>query len=213
MIAGESALGRARADPEPVEGSKGKTPAPGTEPCVVYILRCSDGGFSVGAATNPQDRERLHHEGRGAKYTAGRRPVRVVYAQPHQSRSAAQVRKAQIARWTRAKKDALVAGNRSNLHERARFRVACLGLADSGAEVDREAHARSWSACHRDTALAVGTCVWAITGSATQAIARTSEGRQCCTERMTGPVTFICVCESGGPHGMAAGRRLQDARG
>jgi putative endonuclease len=55
-------------------------------------------------------RERAHNDGRGAKYTAGRGPVRVVYSESHQSRSAAQKREYQIKRWDRVKKEALVAG-------------------------------------------------------------------------------------------------------
>jgi len=55
-------------------------------------------------------REGAHNKGRGAKYTAGRRPVRVVYFEAHQSRSAAQKREAQIKGWTRKRKDALIKG-------------------------------------------------------------------------------------------------------
>jgi hypothetical protein len=40
---GESALDCARADPEPVEGSKGKTMAPEAATYVVYTLVCSEG--------------------------------------------------------------------------------------------------------------------------------------------------------------------------
>jgi putative endonuclease len=74
----------------------------------VYILRCSTGTFYTGSTTDLAARERAHNEGRGAKYTAGRRPVRMVYSETHESRSAAQVREAQIKRLTRAKKEALV---------------------------------------------------------------------------------------------------------
>ena len=74
----------------------------------VYILRCSTGTLYTGSTTDLAARERAHNEGRGAKYTAGRRPVRMVYSETHESRSAAQVREAQIKRLTRAMKDALV---------------------------------------------------------------------------------------------------------
>ncbi|MEI6666581.1 MAG: GIY-YIG nuclease family protein [Acidobacteriota bacterium] len=47
-----------------VEGeSKGQTSAPGTEPCVVYILKCADGSFYVGSTSDVAERERIHNEG------------------------------------------------------------------------------------------------------------------------------------------------------
>lgn len=79
-------------------------------PCFVYILRCADGTFYTGWTTDVAARERAHNEGRGARYTAGRRPVRVVYAEAHQSRSDAQKREAQVKRWPRAKKEAVIRG-------------------------------------------------------------------------------------------------------
>jgi putative endonuclease len=74
-----------------------------------YLLRCADGTLYAGYTTDLSARERAHNAGRGAKYTAGRRPVRIVYAEPHESRSAAQQREAQLKRFTRTKKLALIA--------------------------------------------------------------------------------------------------------
>jgi putative endonuclease len=87
-----------------------------------YILRCADGTLYTGSTTDVVARERAHNEGRGAKYTAGRGPVRVVYSEAHGSRSAAQKREAQIKRWTREQKAALVAGDASHPHAPARPR-------------------------------------------------------------------------------------------
>jgi putative endonuclease len=89
----------------------------------VYIASCSDGTLYVGSTSDVVERERVHNEGRGAKYTAGRRPVRVVYSEIHESRSAAQKREAQLKRWTRAKKQALVDADRRRLHSLARRRT------------------------------------------------------------------------------------------
>jgi len=122
MDAGESPLDHARGDPEPVEGSKGKTPAPVTAPCFVYILKCSDGSFYVGSTSDVAERERIHNEGHGAAHTAAHGPVRLVYSEAHESWPAARKREAQLKRWTRAKKDALVARDRSTLHDLARRR-------------------------------------------------------------------------------------------
>ena len=106
-----------------VEGeSKGQTPAPGNSPCFVYILRCSDGSYYVGSTTEVVEREQTHNDGHGAEYTATRRPVRMVYSEAHESWPAARKREAQIKGWSRAKKKALIEGNRSRLHVLARRR-------------------------------------------------------------------------------------------
>ena len=77
-------------------------------PCFVYILRCADGTLYPGWTTDVAARERAHNQGRGAKYTASRRPVRVVWEESHDTRSSAQRREAEIKRWPRAKKAALM---------------------------------------------------------------------------------------------------------
>ncbi|MCU0250945.1 MAG: GIY-YIG nuclease family protein [Vicinamibacterales bacterium] len=102
--------------------SKGMTPAPATEPCFVYILKCADGSYYVGSTSDVAERERIHNEGLGAEHTAAHRPVRLVYSEAHESWPAARKREAQLERWTRAKKDALIAGNRAKLHDLARRR-------------------------------------------------------------------------------------------
>jgi putative endonuclease len=106
---------------ERVEGeSKGQTAAPGTEPCFVYIVTCADGSYYVGSTSDVAERERIHNEGHGAEYTAARRPVRVIYSEHHESWPAARRREAQLKRWSRAKKEALIEGDRSRLHVLAR---------------------------------------------------------------------------------------------
>jgi len=47
----------------------------------VYILRCADGSLYVGHTTDLAARARVHNEGRGARFTAERRPVALVYAE------------------------------------------------------------------------------------------------------------------------------------
>ena len=88
----------------------------------VYILRCADGSLYTGSTTDVSSRVRVHNAGRGARYTAGRVPVQVVYSEPHESRSAAQKREYQIKHWTREKKEALIARDSSRLHALANRR-------------------------------------------------------------------------------------------
>ena len=88
----------------------------------VYILRCSDGSLYVGSTDDVELRLRRHNEGRGAAFTARRRPVTLAYSESHPTCIGARRREAQIKRWTTAKKEALVAGDRAILHELARRR-------------------------------------------------------------------------------------------
>ncbi|MFA5621465.1 MAG: GIY-YIG nuclease family protein [Thermovirgaceae bacterium] len=58
----------------------------------IYLLRCSDESYYCGIARDPQRRLRQHNEGRGARYTASRRPVELIYATSRgYSRAQAQV--------------------------------------------------------------------------------------------------------------------------
>ena len=77
----------------------------------VYILRCADESLYIGHAEDVDTRASVHNDGRGARYTAARRPVRVVYREPCASTRAAVGRERQLKRWTRAKKEALIAGD------------------------------------------------------------------------------------------------------
>lgn len=76
----------------------------------VYLLRCSDGTFYAGSTSNVQERVRAHNDGRGARYTSGRRPVTVVYREECGSRSAALKREHALKRLTRFEKEALIEG-------------------------------------------------------------------------------------------------------
>jgi predicted GIY-YIG superfamily endonuclease len=78
----------------------------------VYIVRCADGSLYTGYARDPRARARAHNAGRGARYTCGRRPVRLVYSEPFESLSAALKREYELKQWTRAQKQALVTNAR-----------------------------------------------------------------------------------------------------
>ena len=77
----------------------------------VYIVRCADGTLYTGYARDPRQREKVHNKGRGARYTAGRRPVKLVWTEAHSSLSVARKRENQLKRWSRAKKEQLVCYN------------------------------------------------------------------------------------------------------
>ena len=75
----------------------------------VYILQCSDKTLYTGVTTDIERRIEEHNTGnKGAKYTAARRPVKLVYSEQLGSRSEAQQREHQIKSLTRQQKQQLI---------------------------------------------------------------------------------------------------------
>jgi putative endonuclease len=76
----------------------------------VYLVRCNDGTFYTGITTNVERRVLEHNRGvtgAGAKYTASRRPVTLVYYEAVPDRSAAGVREYQLRKLSRRDKKRL----------------------------------------------------------------------------------------------------------
>lgn len=74
----------------------------------VYILRCSDGTLYTGIAKDLAKRVAAHETGNGAKYTRGRRPVKLVYRGRRRSKGRALEREAEIKRWSKERQEALL---------------------------------------------------------------------------------------------------------
>ena len=74
---------------------------------LIYIVECRDGSLYTGITNDLQKRINSHNAGVGAKYTAARRPVKLVYREDASSRSAASKREITIKRLTRKAKQAL----------------------------------------------------------------------------------------------------------
>lgn len=74
----------------------------------LYALRCADGTLYTGVTTDLNRRVAEHNAGRGARYTAGRRPVTLLAAWRFPDRGAAQRAEARFRRLPRARKLALV---------------------------------------------------------------------------------------------------------
>ena len=77
----------------------------------VYMVRCADGTLYTGYTRDLIARLKVHNSGKGAKYTRSRLPVSLVYAEQCESLSAALKRERHLKPWTRARKEALVAGD------------------------------------------------------------------------------------------------------
>ena len=75
----------------------------------IYIIECRDGSLYTGIAIDLEKRLAAHNAGKGAKYTASRRPVQLVYREEAANRSEASKRENTIKRLNRNDKLALCA--------------------------------------------------------------------------------------------------------
>jgi len=78
-------------------------------PYFVYLLLCQDGSLYTGITTDVKRRFAEHQSGVGSHFTRAKKAERIVYTEPHASRSLAQKREAEIKKWPREKKLALIA--------------------------------------------------------------------------------------------------------
>jgi putative endonuclease len=87
----------------------------------VYILKCADQSYYTGYTDNLDKRVKKHNLGKAAKYTSGRRPVKLVYSEGHEHKNSAMSRELQLKRWTRAEKEVLITGDINN-HKNRKIR-------------------------------------------------------------------------------------------
>lgn len=85
----------------------------------MYILECSDGSYYTGSTKDIELRFAQHQAGEGAKHTAKRLPVKLVYFEEFQRIDEAFYREKQVQGWSRKKKEALINGNPEKLNELA----------------------------------------------------------------------------------------------
>lgn len=76
----------------------------------VYLIECDDRSLYTGITTDPARRLAEHKQGKGGHYTGAKKARRMVYTEPQPDRSAALKREAEIKKWRRDKKLALVSG-------------------------------------------------------------------------------------------------------
>ena len=70
-----------------------------------YIVECKDGSLYTGFTTDLANRVRTHNEGKGAKYTKARRPVRL---EEFATKQLAMKREAAIKKLTHQQKQELI---------------------------------------------------------------------------------------------------------
>jgi predicted GIY-YIG superfamily endonuclease len=87
-----------------------------------YLLRCSDGSYYAGHTDDLEHRFAQHQGGVLGGYTAKRRPVMLVWSDSFQTREDAFACERKLKGWSRAKKEALIAGDWVRVSELARNR-------------------------------------------------------------------------------------------
>jgi putative endonuclease len=78
------------------------------QPWYVYILQCSDKTLYTGIAKDLEKRLAQHNSGTGARYTRGRTPVELVFAEGVRCHGDALRREYQIKRMSRARKRKII---------------------------------------------------------------------------------------------------------
>ena len=87
-----------------------------------YILRLKSGHLYIGSTTDLKQRYQDHLNGQACRTTKLDPPLKLVYSESFPAFSEARKREAQIKRWTRAKKEALVSGELAKLRKLSKSR-------------------------------------------------------------------------------------------
>ena len=83
----------------------------------LYILRLNSGQIYIGSTTDLDRRVEEHYSGHACRTTKLDPPIAVAYTEELETFVEARRREAQIKRWTRAKKEALVSGDFTKLRK------------------------------------------------------------------------------------------------
>ena len=75
-----------------------------------YLARCADNSLYAGYTIDIAEREKKHNLGKGAKYTAGRRPVQIIYSEEFETQREAMQREREVKRWSKSRKEKLITG-------------------------------------------------------------------------------------------------------
>ena len=73
-----------------------------------YMVECSDGTLYTGWTNNLEKRIKAHNNGKGAKYTKTRLPVRLIYYEEFLTKEEAMQREYRIKRLSRTEKLSLI---------------------------------------------------------------------------------------------------------
>lgn len=74
----------------------------------VYIIKCGDGSLYTGWTNDLEKRFKSHCQGKGAKYTRGRGPLKLVYYETFEDKREAMKREYAIKQMKRQEKEKLI---------------------------------------------------------------------------------------------------------
>ena len=74
----------------------------------VYIVKCVKGTYYTGYTNDLEKRLKAHNDGKGAKYTRGRRPVELVWFREYRYRKSARKEEYRIKQLSRDQKIKLI---------------------------------------------------------------------------------------------------------
>ena len=108
-----------------------------------YILRCADGAYYTGHTDDLERRMAEHMHGGHCGFTSKRRPVALAWSEAFPTRYEALSCEMQVGKWSRAKKEALIAGDWKGVSFFARpprERVSTALDTNGGGEFDLDSH-------------------------------------------------------------------------
>lgn len=76
--------------------------------CYIYIVQCQDGSYYTGWTNQLEKRIKAHNNGKGAKYTKARKPVKLIYYETYSNKREAMKREYEIKKLTRKQKEKLI---------------------------------------------------------------------------------------------------------
>lgn len=77
-------------------------------PFFFYLARCADHSLYAGYTNDLKKREEAHNSGKGARYTASRRPVSIIYSESFETKEEAMSREGKVKRWPKKRKEELI---------------------------------------------------------------------------------------------------------
>jgi predicted GIY-YIG superfamily endonuclease len=89
-------------------------------PAWFYILRLQSGSLYVGSTRDLDQRCKDHFSGKACRTTVVDPPTKLVHSERFYTYTEAHRREAQVKRWSRAKKEALVSGDLTTLQKLAK---------------------------------------------------------------------------------------------
>ena len=81
----------------------------------IYILCCADGSYYTGRTHNLEERLKKHAAGEASEWTRRRLPIELVFQQEMPDENSAFQAERQLKNWSRAKNEALIAGDKDLL--------------------------------------------------------------------------------------------------